>query len=112
MQTGRQAQLSLAQLCQLEGLGGRRTAGAPGHCYEQWTQGSRHAVESRAQIRGAHRRLWGEELEGEVVSSWWQGGDLVCDFLHCVKCKGQLRLLKVGEAQELVLFSVLRGERG
>ncbi len=43
----------------------------------------RHSIETRAQIRGAHRRLWGEELEREVRGARGQGRDLGGNFLHC-----------------------------
>ena len=50
----------------------------------------RHPIETGAQVRGAHGRLWGEELEGEVGGVRGQGRDFGGDFLHFRRCLGEL----------------------
>jgi hypothetical protein len=82
MQTRRQSQLALAQFRKLKRLRRRAAAGAPGYRHEEGTQGAGHAVETCAQVGGAHGGFGGEEFEGEEVRSGWEGGYFCCDLLH------------------------------
>jgi len=82
MQTRRDAQVALAQLGELQRPRGRGAAGTPGDGDEEGAQGAGHAVETRAEVRRAHGRLGGEELEGEVGGIGGEGSDFIGDFVH------------------------------
>lgn len=72
----------MTQLRELEGLGGGAAAGAPGDGYKERSEGARHAVETRAEVGGAHAGFGGEEFEGEVGGAGGEGGDFGGYFFH------------------------------